>query len=119
LITISDICKYTKEDSPKKLILKLNNHIVETHHCGRPDAGIPKPVWAVGFAPEQPLRDATLTCSTSGILKQLEHVPKPVHFIKPDYHKNNINETINNSMRYTEATMKFIFSRQDYRIVRI
>ncbi|MDR1479804.1 MAG: hypothetical protein LBJ00_12800 [Planctomycetaceae bacterium] len=32
---------------------------------------IPKPVWAVGFAPEQPLRDATLACSASGILKQL------------------------------------------------
>ncbi|MDR1480002.1 MAG: hypothetical protein LBJ00_13790 [Planctomycetaceae bacterium] len=33
---------------------------------------IPTPVWAVGFAHEQPLRDATLTCSASGILKQLE-----------------------------------------------
>ncbi|MDR1480683.1 MAG: hypothetical protein LBJ00_17300 [Planctomycetaceae bacterium] len=30
---------------------------------------IPKPVWAVGFALEQPLRDATLACSASGILK--------------------------------------------------
>ncbi|MDR1478273.1 MAG: SDR family NAD(P)-dependent oxidoreductase [Planctomycetaceae bacterium] len=34
---------------------------------------IPKPVWAVGFAPEQPLRDATLACSASGISKQLEY----------------------------------------------
>ncbi|MDR1477732.1 MAG: hypothetical protein LBJ00_02190 [Planctomycetaceae bacterium] len=34
---------------------------------------IPTPVWAVGFAPEQPLRDATLACSASGILKQLEY----------------------------------------------
>jgi hypothetical protein len=33
---------------------------------------IPKPVWAVGFAIEQPLRDATLACSASEISKQLE-----------------------------------------------
>jgi hypothetical protein len=36
-------------------------------------AAIPKPVWAVGFALEQPLRDATLACSASGISKQLEY----------------------------------------------
>ncbi|MDR1480157.1 MAG: hypothetical protein LBJ00_14570 [Planctomycetaceae bacterium] len=34
---------------------------------------IPKPVWAVGFAPEQPLRDVTIACPASGILKQLEY----------------------------------------------
>ncbi|MDR1479568.1 MAG: MiaB/RimO family radical SAM methylthiotransferase [Planctomycetaceae bacterium] len=34
---------------------------------------IPKPAWAIGFAREQPLRDATLACSASGILKQLEY----------------------------------------------
>ncbi|MDR1478718.1 MAG: hypothetical protein LBJ00_07225 [Planctomycetaceae bacterium] len=34
---------------------------------------IPKLVWAVGFALEQPLRDATLACSASGISKQLEY----------------------------------------------
>ncbi|MDR1479545.1 MAG: hypothetical protein LBJ00_11455 [Planctomycetaceae bacterium] len=32
---------------------------------------IPKPVWAAGFAPEQPLRDATLACSASGIQNSL------------------------------------------------
>ncbi|MDR1478752.1 MAG: BatA domain-containing protein [Planctomycetaceae bacterium] len=36
-------------------------------------ADIPKPVWAAGFAHEQPLRDATLAYSASGISKQLEH----------------------------------------------
>ncbi|MDR1480816.1 MAG: hypothetical protein LBJ00_17965 [Planctomycetaceae bacterium] len=36
---------------------------------------IPKPVLAVGFSPEQPLRDAALACSASGISKQLEYVP--------------------------------------------
>jgi hypothetical protein len=30
---------------------------------------IPKPVWAVGFALEQPLHVVTLACSVSGILK--------------------------------------------------
>jgi uncharacterized protein YfaS (alpha-2-macroglobulin family) len=35
---------------------------------------IPKPVWAVGFALEQPLHVVALTCSASGILKQLEHI---------------------------------------------
>ncbi|MDR1478884.1 MAG: hypothetical protein LBJ00_08075, partial [Planctomycetaceae bacterium] len=35
---------------------------------------IPKPAWAVGFALEQPLSDATLACSASGILKQLEYI---------------------------------------------
>ncbi|MDR1477963.1 MAG: hypothetical protein LBJ00_03385 [Planctomycetaceae bacterium] len=33
---------------------------------------IPMPVWAIGFAPEQPLRDATLACSATGTSKQLE-----------------------------------------------
>jgi hypothetical protein len=33
---------------------------------------IPKPVLALGFALEQPLRDATLAFSASGISKQLE-----------------------------------------------
>ncbi|MDR1480478.1 MAG: prepilin peptidase [Planctomycetaceae bacterium] len=37
------------------------------------DQNIPKPVLAVGFAHEQPLRDATLACPTSGISKQLEY----------------------------------------------
>ncbi|MDR1479071.1 MAG: hypothetical protein LBJ00_09025 [Planctomycetaceae bacterium] len=31
------------------------------------------PVWAVGFALEQPLLVVTLACSASGILKQLEY----------------------------------------------
>ncbi|MDR1480346.1 MAG: hypothetical protein LBJ00_15530 [Planctomycetaceae bacterium] len=43
----------------------------KTQHQKSTDV-IPKPVWAVGFAPEQPLRDATLACSASGISKQLE-----------------------------------------------
>jgi hypothetical protein len=41
---------------------------------------IPKPVWAVGFALEQPLRDATLACSASGISKQLEHTASKKYF---------------------------------------
>ncbi|MDR1479521.1 MAG: hypothetical protein LBJ00_11335 [Planctomycetaceae bacterium] len=39
-------------------------------------ASIPKPVWAVGFAPEQPLRDATLACPASGIVKQFASITK-------------------------------------------
>jgi hypothetical protein len=34
---------------------------------------IPKPVWAVGFALEQPLHDATFACSALGISKQLKY----------------------------------------------
>ncbi|MDR0391715.1 MAG: hypothetical protein LBH59_07395 [Planctomycetaceae bacterium] len=34
---------------------------------------IPKPVWAVGFAHEQTLRDATLAVFSFLILKQLQH----------------------------------------------
>ncbi|MDR0391358.1 MAG: hypothetical protein LBH59_05595 [Planctomycetaceae bacterium] len=34
---------------------------------------IPKPVWAVGFAPEQTLRDATLAVFSFLILKRLQH----------------------------------------------
>ncbi|MDR1478843.1 MAG: hypothetical protein LBJ00_07870 [Planctomycetaceae bacterium] len=33
---------------------------------------IPQPVWAVGFAPEQPLCVVTIACPASGILKQFE-----------------------------------------------
>jgi hypothetical protein len=47
---------------------RLRNHSTETEFCD-----IPKPVLAVGFALEQPLRDATLACSASGISKQLEY----------------------------------------------
>ncbi|MDR0390486.1 MAG: hypothetical protein LBH59_01155 [Planctomycetaceae bacterium] len=34
---------------------------------------IPKPVWAVGFALEQTLRDATLPVFSFLILKRLQH----------------------------------------------
>ncbi|MDR0391353.1 MAG: hypothetical protein LBH59_05570 [Planctomycetaceae bacterium] len=34
---------------------------------------IPKPVWAVGFAIEQTLRDATLAVFSLLILKRLQH----------------------------------------------
>ncbi|MDR1479452.1 MAG: hypothetical protein LBJ00_10990 [Planctomycetaceae bacterium] len=30
---------------------------------------IPQPVWALGFALEQPLRDVAIACPVSGILK--------------------------------------------------
>ncbi|MDR0392526.1 MAG: hypothetical protein LBH59_11500 [Planctomycetaceae bacterium] len=36
--------------------------------------GIPKPVWAVGFALEQTLRDATLAVFSFLILKRLQHI---------------------------------------------
>ncbi|MDR0392593.1 MAG: hypothetical protein LBH59_11835 [Planctomycetaceae bacterium] len=35
---------------------------------------IPKPVWAVGFALEQTLRDATLAVFSFLILKRLQHI---------------------------------------------
>jgi hypothetical protein len=38
---------------------------------------IPKPVWAVGFAHEQTLRDATLAVFSFLILKRLQHI---LHF---------------------------------------
>jgi hypothetical protein len=38
--------------------------------------GIPKPVWAVGFALEQTLRDATLAVFSFLILKRLQHNTK-------------------------------------------
>ncbi|MDR0392473.1 MAG: hypothetical protein LBH59_11235 [Planctomycetaceae bacterium] len=37
---------------------------------------IPKPVWAVGFALEQTLRDATLPVFSFLILKRLQHTLK-------------------------------------------
>jgi hypothetical protein len=40
------------------------------------DQNIPKPVWAVGFAHEQTLRDATLAVFSFLILKQLQHTRK-------------------------------------------
>ncbi|MDR1480005.1 MAG: tetratricopeptide repeat protein [Planctomycetaceae bacterium] len=49
------------------ILSKLTNESLEK------SSNIPKPVWAVGFAHEQPLRDATLACSVSGISKQLEY----------------------------------------------
>jgi hypothetical protein len=39
-----------------------------------PSTIIPKPVWAIGFAIEQPLHVVALACPASGILKQLEHI---------------------------------------------
>jgi hypothetical protein len=38
--------------------------------------GIPKPVWAVGFALEQTLRNATLPVFSFLILKRLQHTLK-------------------------------------------
>ncbi|MDR0390582.1 MAG: hypothetical protein LBH59_01645 [Planctomycetaceae bacterium] len=38
------------------------------------DIVIPKPVWAVGFALEQTLRDATLVVFSFLILKRLQHI---------------------------------------------
>jgi hypothetical protein len=35
---------------------------------------IPKPVWSVGFALEQTLRDATLAVFSFLILKRLQHI---------------------------------------------
>jgi hypothetical protein len=35
---------------------------------------MPKPVWAVGFAHEQTLRDATLAVFSFLILKRLQHI---------------------------------------------
>ncbi|MDR0390930.1 MAG: hypothetical protein LBH59_03410 [Planctomycetaceae bacterium] len=37
------------------------------------EVSIPKPVWAVGFALEQTLRDATLSVFSFLILKRLQH----------------------------------------------
>jgi hypothetical protein len=37
---------------------------------------IPTPVWAVGFAIEQPLHVVALPCSALGILKRLQHIYK-------------------------------------------
>ncbi|MDR1478522.1 MAG: hypothetical protein LBJ00_06220 [Planctomycetaceae bacterium] len=34
---------------------------------------IPKPVWVIGFAPEQPLHVVALACSASGNLKSLQY----------------------------------------------
>jgi hypothetical protein len=42
---------------------------------------IPKPVWAVGFALEQTLRDATLAVFSFLILKRLQHI----EFCKKNY----------------------------------
>ncbi|MDR1478795.1 MAG: hypothetical protein LBJ00_07625 [Planctomycetaceae bacterium] len=41
---------------------------------------MPKPVWAIGFAPEQPLHVVTLACLASGISKQLEYTPYIIAF---------------------------------------
>ncbi|MDR0392586.1 MAG: hypothetical protein LBH59_11800 [Planctomycetaceae bacterium] len=38
-------------------------------------SGIPKPVWAVGFALEQTLRDATLAVFSFANFKRLQHIP--------------------------------------------
>ncbi|MDR1477367.1 MAG: hypothetical protein LBJ00_00315 [Planctomycetaceae bacterium] len=77
-------------------------------------AAIPKPVWAVGFALEQPLRDATLACSASGILKQLEYK----HFFHINYHysgscvvSKKINLTHQLQHDQTEILLKF-FNKQ-------
>ncbi|MDR1477422.1 MAG: hypothetical protein LBJ00_00595 [Planctomycetaceae bacterium] len=35
---------------------------------------IPKPVWATGFVPEQPLHVVALARSATGISKQLKHI---------------------------------------------
>jgi hypothetical protein len=43
---------------------------------GRFSVNIPKPIWTVGFALEQSLRDATVACSNAGILKSLEYTPQ-------------------------------------------
>ncbi|MDR1479272.1 MAG: DUF3418 domain-containing protein [Planctomycetaceae bacterium] len=76
---------------------------------------IPKPVWAVGFAPEQPLRDATLACSASGISKQLEYNEnsQPAES-KPKHKQQNhalpqwlvANERIETERRYLRTAAK-------------
>ncbi|MDR1480737.1 MAG: tryptophan synthase subunit alpha, partial [Planctomycetaceae bacterium] len=59
---------------------------------------IPKPVWAVGFAHEQPLRDVTLACSASGISKQLGH-----------NHNNSNNDVTKNAEITTSPRGQFHF----------
>jgi hypothetical protein len=44
---------------------------------------MPKPVWAIGFALEQPLRDAALACSVSGTSEQLEYASTVSELFEP------------------------------------
>jgi hypothetical protein len=46
------------------------------------DVFIPKPVWALGFALEQTLRDATLAVFIFLILKRLQHILLSIHLQK-------------------------------------
>ncbi|MDR1478634.1 MAG: hypothetical protein LBJ00_06800 [Planctomycetaceae bacterium] len=52
-------------------------------------ADILKPVWAIGFAIEQPLHVVTLACSASGILKQLKYKGKRFCPYQLQYSFNN------------------------------
>ncbi|MDR1478992.1 MAG: hypothetical protein LBJ00_08620 [Planctomycetaceae bacterium] len=47
----------------------LCSQIWKISYSGSSEKFIPKPVWAIGFAPEQPLHVVALTCSASEILK--------------------------------------------------
>ncbi|MDR0391079.1 MAG: hypothetical protein LBH59_04160 [Planctomycetaceae bacterium] len=49
------------------------------HHQEKITKDIPKPVWAVGFALEQTLRDATLAVFSLLILKRLQHNLSSIH----------------------------------------
>ncbi|MDR1477491.1 MAG: transglutaminase-like domain-containing protein [Planctomycetaceae bacterium] len=73
---------------------------------------IPKPVCAVGFALEQPLHDATLACSASGISKQPEYIVTVWSSIgsDPTRYGNNEYEIANNVTNNTEQLDEYLGS---------
>ncbi|MDR1478526.1 MAG: NAD-dependent epimerase/dehydratase family protein [Planctomycetaceae bacterium] len=73
---------------------------------------IPKLVWAVGFAPEQPLCDATLACSASGISKQLEYNNNIANTKDITYVQGDVTDV--DSLRRGMSGCKYVFHLAAY-----
>ncbi|MDR1290698.1 MAG: N-6 DNA methylase [Planctomycetaceae bacterium] len=72
---------------------------------GKHKNNIPEPVWAVGFALEQPLHVVALPCSASRILKRLQHTIKAAVFKNKNATVKNVTEFINDDKNYFFVTL--------------
>ncbi|MDR1480072.1 MAG: von Willebrand factor type A domain-containing protein [Planctomycetaceae bacterium] len=70
--TEAEICSSDELLAEVEAIRKIAEEVSEIFQAEN-SLSTPMPVLALGFAPEQPLHDATLACPASGISKQLEY----------------------------------------------
>ncbi|MDR1478045.1 MAG: radical SAM protein [Planctomycetaceae bacterium] len=91
----------------------LQDESIKLQNGGESQQFISKPVWAAGFAPEQPLRDATLACPASGISKQLEYNP-----VAQDQNAPSIQSPTQSSTGYFDCFVPLVYHGQNTQLSR-